>query len=133
MGILELLFGLPGVAKIAKRRLIYYSLIGHLEIVKLLLDKGADVNVKESEKSSCTTALSQAAQEGHLEIVKLLLDKGADANAIESWQNMTALMWAEFNGYREVADLLRKKTAVQNGLRTVHGGGLFSNVSRGKY
>ncbi|MFZ6007257.1 MAG: ankyrin repeat domain-containing protein [Nitrospirota bacterium] len=53
---------------------------GHVEIVKLLLSKGADVNTK----SSRGTALHVAVERGHAEIVRLLLDNGADLSIIGS-------------------------------------------------
>ena len=52
--------------------LMMASANGHTEIVKLLLDKGADVNVKNTYG---ITALFMASVHGHTEIVKLLLDK----------------------------------------------------------
>ena len=52
--------------------LMMASANGHTEIVKLLLDKGADVNVKNTYG---ITALFTASVHGHTEIVKLLLDK----------------------------------------------------------
>ncbi|MHC4687433.1 MAG: ankyrin repeat domain-containing protein, partial [Planctomycetota bacterium] len=51
---------------------------GYTEIVKLLLEKNADVNLKRT--SDGLTALWMAAQDGHTEIVKLLLEKNADVN-----------------------------------------------------
>ena len=51
---------------------------GHIEVVKLLLDKGADISVAHADG---WTPLNAAATRGHLEVVKLLLDKGADYNA----------------------------------------------------
>ena len=50
---------------------------GHQEIVRLLIDKGADLNIAIMNGS---TALHMAPREGHQEIVRLLLDKGADVN-----------------------------------------------------
>lgn len=46
-----------------------------IELVKLLIDAGADVNAKGRH-----TALTRAAQGGHLEVVRLLLNKGAEVN-----------------------------------------------------
>ena len=53
---------------------------GHVEIVKLLLDKEADVNVADKEE---WTPLHVASENGHVEVVKLLLDKEADVNAAD--------------------------------------------------
>lgn len=47
---------------------------GHIEVVKLLLDKGANVNVN----SGRGTALHIAVKNGRADIVRLLLDRGAD-------------------------------------------------------
>jgi hypothetical protein len=51
---------------------------GHQKMVKLLLDKGADVN---AQGGTYGNALQAALQGGHEQVVKLLLDKGADVNA----------------------------------------------------
>ena len=50
---------------------------GRIDVVRLLLDAGADVDQREG---SDWTALFSAASEGHLEVVELLLDAGADFN-----------------------------------------------------
>jgi|GEM_PF-1368397 len=49
----------------------------NIEIVRLLLDKKADVNFRDGFN---TTAIIYAASNGELEMVKLLLDFGADIN-----------------------------------------------------
>lgn len=51
------------------------ALMGHTEVVALLLEHGADVNVKSRDGG---TALHAAAFLGRVETVKLLLEKGAD-------------------------------------------------------
>ncbi|MCY4567665.1 MAG: ankyrin repeat domain-containing protein, partial [Candidatus Poribacteria bacterium] len=51
------------------------ALMGHTEVVALLLEHGTDVNAKSRDGG---TALHAAAFLGRAEIVKLLLDKGAD-------------------------------------------------------
>jgi ankyrin repeat protein len=49
---------------------------GSTDVVRLLLDRGADVNAREKYKGQ--TALMWAAAERHPEIVRLLLERGAD-------------------------------------------------------
>lgn len=51
---------------------------GHMEVVKLLLERGADVHAKEKNDE---TPLHVATGRGHTEIVKLLLERGADVHA----------------------------------------------------
>ena len=48
---------------------------GNIEVVKALLDAGADVKAADSFYSA--TAMDWALNKGHLEIVKLLLDRGS--------------------------------------------------------
>src|SRR5947209_11729223 len=49
---------------------------GHTNIVRLLLDQGADPNAKEAICQG-GFSLHEAAEKGFIEIVQLLLDKGA--------------------------------------------------------
>ena len=51
---------------------------GHLAICRLLIDKGAQV---EAKNSGGRTPLHWAAFQGHVEIVRLLCDHGADVKA----------------------------------------------------
>src|SRR5204863_1612456 len=51
---------------------------GKLDAVKLLLDRGAAVNAKESVRGQ--TALMWAVLENHPDVVKLLIARGADVN-----------------------------------------------------
>src|SRR6476646_4362265 len=50
---------------------------GHVEIARILLAAGADVNASKSGE----TPLSMAAHDGHTETAQLLLEHGADINA----------------------------------------------------
>lgn len=71
---------------------------GHLEVVKKLLDLGADVNAQASPTGG-RTALQAAACHGQTAIVRLLLDSGADVNASAArYAGFTALQAACFNG-----------------------------------
>ena len=52
---------------------------GNVAAVRVLIDRGADVNVKESQLGE--TALMWAASENHADVVTLLASRGADVNA----------------------------------------------------
>jgi ankyrin repeat protein len=78
---------------------------GHVAVVHLLIDKGADV--LESDNKG-VTPLYVASQQGHGATVRLLLDKGADVSA--TTYDTTALEVAE--GDEAVVRLLREAGAV---------------------
>jgi ankyrin len=52
---------------------------GSVEAVKLLIDRGAQVNAKEGQRGQ--TALMWAVLENHPAVARLLIEKGADVNA----------------------------------------------------
>ena len=80
----------------------------HEAVVKLLLEKGADV---ESKSSSSRTPLSWAAENGHEAVVKLLLEKGADVESKDTKSGQTPLLRAAEYGHEAVVKLLLKKGA----------------------
>lgn len=71
------------------------------EAVRLLLERGADVNKKLKRGP---TALMIASFHGDIEMVRLLLANGADVNA--DCLGDTALSWAKQKGHPEVVNLL---------------------------
>jgi len=83
--------------------LIQASSNGNLELVKLLLAKGADVN-KANDKNG-ETPLYQASKWGHANVVKVLMAKGADVNKATK-KGFTPLIAASMEGHMEVVTLL---------------------------
>lgn len=71
-----------------------------LEIVRVLVDKGADVN----QPSRSSTALMRAVSAGYVDIVRLLLSKGAQVNV--NVDDGTPLMVAVIAGQVEIMKLL---------------------------
>ena len=74
---------------------------GHLETVGLLLNSGANIHANYNE------AFRWAIQKGHFETVELLLDRGANINA----DNNGALSWASKYGDLETVQFLLDKGA----------------------
>ncbi|KAM4054568.1 ankyrin repeats (3 copies) domain-containing protein [Hirsutella rhossiliensis] len=85
--------------------LYHAARIGHEAVVRLLLDKGASVEVQGQSMA----ALCWAALNGHESVVRLLLDKGASVEV--QGQSATPLCWAALNGHESVVRLLLDKGA----------------------
>ncbi len=79
------------------------------KIVKLLLEKGADITATKDGR----TVLMIAAFGGHDKIVKLLLEKGAEINAVAK-RGRTALIIAASAGHSKVVELLLRRGAIVN-------------------
>jgi len=65
---------------------------GHLEAVRLLLERGADPNAREAGDN--TYPLHWAAAAGHLETARALLDRGGDVHGIGDVHELDTLGWA---------------------------------------
>jgi Caspase domain/Ankyrin repeats (3 copies) len=86
-----------------------------LDIVRLLLDKGADVNMYScgdgwASTCNCMCPLQIAACKGNVNMVKLLLDRGADIDAIDK-TGYTPLARAAEQGQSATVKLLIEKGA----------------------
>ncbi|CAG2105105.1 unnamed protein product, partial [Medioppia subpectinata] len=80
---------------------------GHLEMVRFLLEAGADQEHKTDEMH---TALMEASMDGHVEVARLLLDSGAQVNMpADSFESPLTL--AACGGHVELAMLLLERGA----------------------
>ena len=91
--------------------LIIASIKGNKNIVILLLDNGAEIDIKNNNGN---TALMLASNYGHKDIVELLLDNGANYNIVNHGIQNTALMMASNNGHADVVQLLLNKGSDPN-------------------
>lgn len=92
--------------------------LGREKAVRLLIERGADVNHRGEEGY---TALMECCTAGHVECLKQLLAAGAHINVRSAERNDTPLARADFDytairneRARECADMLREAGAVEN-------------------
>ncbi len=78
---------------------------GNIEDVKLLINKGADVNEIYNNKYQDHTTLMLAAKKGNAEIVRILLERGVELDRANK-MGYTALVWASMYGHTDIVRLL---------------------------
>lgn len=90
---------------------------GHTEIVRLLIDAGADpdspfeIDVAGETVKQWGHPLWLAANRGHYDVVKLLLERGANPNTAV-YASGNAVCWAYQYGHKRIADLMFQHGAV---------------------
>lgn len=104
----------PDPATAAEQALVFAAMCGQVDVVRLLLDRGTNVNAEPPGSHWTATALHTAAVQGRGAVVELLLARGADPTIRDGRYGSTALGWAEHSvgwgdpaARREAADLLR--------------------------
>jgi ankyrin repeat protein len=86
------------------RTALLYAATGPFpETVRILLDKGAEPNVIDSDEHF--TPLMHAAAEGNLDVVKILLEAGSDPS-LKDVDGDNAASFARQAGHVQVADYL---------------------------
>ena len=77
------------------------SLKGHVDVVRMLVEHGADIN---KAKNTGATPLFMASSKGHVDVVRVLVEQGADI--AKTWDNKTPLQQARQNNHPEIIHLL---------------------------
>ncbi|XP_018334551.1 uncharacterized protein LOC108743474 isoform X2 [Agrilus planipennis] len=96
---------------------------GRLDMVNMLLDAGADINIQDEDGS---TALMCAAEHGHVDIVKLFLSHSDCDSSITDVDGSTALKIAMEAGHRHIGVLLY---AHERNVEAAHSGKLRKSKS----
>jgi hypothetical protein len=87
--------------------------LGHVEIVRALLDAGEDPNRHYPQGAHAhSTPLHQAAAGGREDVVRLLVERGARLDIRDTIYNATPLGWAEYCAQPEIATYLRAHGAL---------------------
>lgn len=85
---------------------------GRQDMVQLLVEAGADVNIRDEDGS---TALMCAAEHGHMEIVKFLLSQSDTDVLAKDNDGLTALAVAMEAGHRDVGVILYASMSMSRG------------------
>lgn len=91
-----------------KTAMHYACEMGFTEMVKYLIQEGADI---EAEENSWTPLLL-ASERGHLEVIRLLLAAGANIETPTLFNKNTPISWAAMSGHTACVKLL-----LENGAR----------------
>lgn len=96
--------------------LVWASENNYTDVVKLLLDNGADPNIKGGMNDQSTSLVS-ASINGFLDIVKLLIEHGADWNITNNYGSVP-LDYAQLNNHILIMQLLEDIHEATNELKT---------------
>ena len=109
------------------KAMIIAASAGHVRLMEVLLEAGADVNARDSKGETAMVVLvkslgafrwdvSVSTVKDSVSIMQLLLERGADTAARDCQLNRTSLEWAVVHGYSTLVWLLHERgtfTAIQ--------------------
>lgn len=95
----------PDVNDFLGRSALHYAVKSPLEITRLLVAAGADLDIRNS---GGVTPLMEAAGQGRLDIVKLLLNAGARLD-FKDYQGNSAEDWAKRSGNTQLGEMLSRR------------------------
>ncbi len=85
--------------------------VGSLDIVRLLVRNGADIDFRNGAGGAHASALMCAAYKGYYDIVKFLLQSGANPDFKTATGGHTAESYAIDQGYPEIAALIKRASS----------------------
>jgi len=91
---------------LAEQAMVFASLCGRLDVVRLLLDHGTHVDATPPGSHWTATALHAAAGQGQRAVVELLVERGADQSIKDVRYQATPLDWAIDMGRDDVVAVL---------------------------
>jgi len=94
------------------RALALAAQLGHVEMVRRLLDAGEDPSrYNPPNLHAHATPLHHAALHGHAGVVRLLVERGARTDLRDTTYHATPLGWARHAGHEDIAEWLRSRGA----------------------
>jgi ankyrin repeat protein len=93
---------------------------GHLEIVTLLCERGADARMRHGGADMGIDSLFHAVVGGHLEVAKVLIQHGADVNDAADAQQPSLIAMAAMSGEREILAALLDDGATLDPVKQYH-------------
>ena len=73
--------------KLLKRTALHFAAKnGHVDVAKVLIQNGADVNAVEKDKDGTALHGARSLTNGHVDVAKVLIQNGADVNAVDERQ-----------------------------------------------
>ena len=91
--------------------LIHASRNGHEHIVRLLIERNANVKLKGSYRGM--QAIHKAAEEGHLQVMKLLVNKCPELLFEKDMHGCGTLWWARYHKHDHVIKWLKEEMGVK--------------------
>jgi len=92
---------------------VYACMHNQVEAAKLLLQKGAQINVVPPGFDYAGTGLHYAALNGHRGMVEFLIEQGADVSVKDTKVHSTPAGWADHGGHSELKDYLEEIARAQ--------------------